>query len=81
MIDATVIIVDARKEPHPLGPWFAVIHKRSRAILAGPMVMRHYVTQTYIVALHQHGRKFCGAVPSTEVIMPTAFALAHFDTD
>ena len=80
-VDAAVVVIYTRKEPAPLGPGTPIGHQRHGAILTGPVMVRHHAAQTNAIALHQYSRQLSGTIPSAEVIVPTALALAHLNTD
>lgn len=80
-VDATIIVINARKEPPPLRPGTPIRHKRHGTVLTRPVVVRYHTTEVDFIALHEHGRELGGTIPRAEMIMASTLALTHLNTD
>ena len=76
-LEAAVVIIHAGNEPAPFVPGAPISHQRGGAILAGPVVVRHYVAQGDVVAHHQQRRQLGRLVVDDDRVMRGAFT--HFN--
>ena len=76
-LEAAVVIIHAGNEPAPFVPGAPISHQRGGAILAGPVVVRHDVTQGDVVAHHQQRRQLGRLVVDDDRVVRGAFT--HFN--